>query len=451
MIILRKRLIIWLLRAYVKRWGKLLLLLFFLGFLVFFIILQLVKNFAPKIPVGKKESIGIVGSYTFDQLPLFVLKDLSKGLTLLKDDGQVMPLLVKSWKIENDGKKYTFYLKNDLFFNDKSRVTSEDINYNFSGVKLEKPDKFTIVFNLNESYSPFLAALNRPVLKKRFIGIGEYKLKDLELNGQFIRSIILVNAKDDYKIKIYQFYPSSDALKLAFVMGEVNKALGISDLAFQKSSFEKFKNIKIDQKINYKKIVTLFYNNNDPVLSDKKIRNALSYSLPDEFSYGQRAYSPISVKSWAYAPQHIKYQDLEHADILFSQANTSTESAKVILNIKTLPKYIKTAELVAKYFNKLNLETKIETVDTIPNNFQVFLGDFGVPNDPDQYVLWHSSTEQNITKFKNMRIDKLLEDGRKTSDIEERRKIYSDFQKYLLDESPATFLYFPYEYDLSRK
>lgn len=451
MIIFRKRLVIWLVKAYIKKWGKFLFASFVIGLLTFFLLIQAFKLFASKIPVGYKESIGLVGNYTLDQPPLIVLNDLSKGLTFLNNNGLVSPQIAKSWKIEDNGKKYTFFLKDNVFFNDNSKLTSSDINYNFSGVLLERPNKFTIVFKLKESYSPFLTAVSRPILKKKFIGVGSYKLKDLELNGQFIKTIILAANNDPYKIKTYQFYPSFDALKLAFTIGEIDKALGLSDLAFQKTSFEKFQNTKIIKKVNYKKIVTLFYNNKDPNLSDKKLRNALSYSLPDEFPFGQRTYSPIPKNSWAYSYQYIKYQDLEHANILLSALNNSTDSAKTTLNIKTLRKYVKTAEFISKFFKNLSLNIKVEIVDKVPNSFQIFLGDFQVPSDPDQYVLWHSSNEQNISKFNSMRIDKLLEDGRKTTNSEERKKIYADFQKYLLDESPATFLYFPYEYDLSRK
>ena len=39
---------------------------------------------------------------------------------------------------------------------------------------------------------------------------------------------------------------------------------------------------------------------------------------------------------------------------------------------------------------------------------------------------------------------------RKTIDINERKEIYADFQKYLLDDAPASFLYLPYTYEISR-
>jgi len=48
------------------------------------------------------------------------------------------------------------------------------------------------------------------------------------------------------------------------------------------------------------------------------------------------------------------------------------------------------------------------------------------------------------------KIDKLLEDGRTTIDQKERRLIYFDFQKSLLEELPAIFLYFPNRYQVSR-
>jgi peptide/nickel transport system substrate-binding protein len=97
------------------------------------------------------------------------------------------------------------------------------------------------------------------------------------------------------------------------------------------------------------------------------------------------------------------------------------------------------------------VQTTIETTDSIPTTFQLFLGDFTVPKDPDQYVLWHSDQVDNITHYKSLRIDKLLEDGRKTVNVSDRQQIYNDFQKYLVDDAPAAFLYFPYEYTITRK
>ena len=76
-----------------------------------------------------------------------------------------------------------------------------------------------------------------------------------------------------------------------------------------------------------------------------------------------------------------------------------------------------------------------------------------LPADPDQYFFWHSTQVKggNITGLKNVRIDKLLEDGRKTLNPADRKKEYVDFQKILADELPAAFLYYPYSYTVERK
>ena len=53
--------------------------------------------------------------------------------------------------------------------------------------------------------------------------------------------------------------------------------------------------------------------------------------------------------------------------------------------------------------------------------------------------------------MKNVRIDKLLEDGRKYINPTDRKKEYLDFQKIMADELPAAFLYYPYGYTVSRR
>jgi peptide/nickel transport system substrate-binding protein len=81
----------------------------------------------------------------------------------------------------------------------------------------------------------------------------------------------------------------------------------------------------------------------------------------------------------------------------------------------------------------------------IPQNFQALLITQNIPADHDQYSLWHSTQKSgtNISRIDWPRIDKDLEDGRKITDPETRKQKYKDFQRILLDQAPAIFLYFP--------
>jgi peptide/nickel transport system substrate-binding protein len=213
-----------------------------------------------------------------------------------------------------------------------------------------------------------------------------------------------------------------------------------------------FTNATVTESIDYSKLITIFYNTQDKDLSDKKLREALSYSIPDSFSHGKRNYGPFVPNSWVGQDGLASYsQDLEHSKLLLGQIQGSSKSASLTLEIKTLAQFVPLASQIKSIWEHLGIKTNVNIVSTYPSDFQVFLGEFNVPKDPDQYTLWHSSQMNNITNYKNLRIDKLLEDGRQTLDLSEREKIYSDFQKYLLDDPPATFLYFPFVYEVTRK
>src|SRR6266446_1301032 len=104
------RLTFWLIRAYLKRSGKSILIYFFLGIAGFFILLEAVSFLAPKLSLNKKPVIGVLRAYTLDDLPDFIIRDLSSGLTTISSNGQPLPGLAKEWKITNQGKTYTFHL-----------------------------------------------------------------------------------------------------------------------------------------------------------------------------------------------------------------------------------------------------------------------------------------------------------------------------------------------------
>ncbi|OGH24920.1 MAG: hypothetical protein A3B47_02315 [Candidatus Levybacteria bacterium RIFCSPLOWO2_01_FULL_39_24] len=452
MIVLRKRLLFWLIKAYFKKWGKNILIYFGLGLVVFFLLNKVLSYSITRLPFIEKETIGMVGSYTIDSLPREILSKISKGLTRTEIDGTVKPDIAEKWKIAPNGKSYAFILHKDRFFSDGTNLTSDNINYDFADVTVRRPDKYTIVFDLRDNYSPFLTTVTRPIFKNGFVGVGDYKVKKIRLNGNFIESIELYSEKYHKNITYQLFYPTTFALKTAFLLGEVSIITNLPDLEFKNSNFGSFKNVKVEKKINRTKLVTLFYNTRDKVVSSKTLREGLSYTMPDNFESGERNSSPLPYFSYANQGRFNAYQqDLEHAKLLIDKSETATESGKISLTMDTLPKYESTAKTIAETWKKLNIETKIKVTSQVPSNFQIFLGEINLSSDPDQYTLWHSSQVNNITYYDNKRIDKLLEDGRKELDIQKRILIYSDFQKYLLSDPPASFLFFPYYYEVSRK
>ena len=69
------------------------------------------------------ESVGIQSldpAYASGQAALWPCNMLYNGLVDLDENLQVIPMIAKSWSISEDGKTYTFLLRNDVFFHQNS-------------------------------------------------------------------------------------------------------------------------------------------------------------------------------------------------------------------------------------------------------------------------------------------------------------------------------------------
>lgn len=392
--------------------------------------------FVPSLSATSRK-IGLVGRHPANDLPEKISSKISEGLTKVDESGQTMPNIAKSWETSDAGKTWTFYLNDNLFWQDEKKLKATDINYEFSDAKIEKLDDYTIKFNLQSNFSAFPVILSKPIFKKGLLGIGDYKVKKISLVGGLVQKLTLED-KDSNKL-IYKFYPTEERLKLAFKLGEVDEILDLQDA----SEFENWKVSKISKGQSYNNFVAIFLNTTDEKLSEKSLRQALNYAI-DKSTYEQnRAGSPISPFSWGYNPQTKLYEK-------------DSEKAKDIkdleITLSTLPNLLSTAEKIKRDWEGEGAKVLIEISPNIPQNYQALLATVDIPKDPDQYSLWHSTqTGTNISKYNNPRIDKLLEDGRTELDQEARKKIYLDFQRFLVEDSPAIFLYHPTFYDVVRK
>src|SRR5579859_5047388 len=154
MIFVRRRLLVWLLKAYLKRWGKTILVCFIVGFLLFFLAFKFGDKILPKIPFTQTERIGISGVYTVDTLPTQILDQLSSGLTTVSSDDTAKPNIAKSWDIKDDGKTYDFHLQRNAYFVDGKKLVASDITFPFSDVSVQAKSDDVLELKLKDSYSP---------------------------------------------------------------------------------------------------------------------------------------------------------------------------------------------------------------------------------------------------------------------------------------------------------
>jgi len=391
--------------------------------------------------LGNKSTIriGLTGRFTATTLPSEILNLIGNGLTQIDEKGDVIPNLADSWQSPDKGKTWLFHLREGVNWQDGKPVTANDINYQFSDLSVEKPDQNTLVYKLEHPYSAFPSVVSKPVFKKGLLGTGEWRVKKISLAGDYVTSLTIINNQKEKQI--YKFYPTEERTKLAFKLGGVDK---ISQIHNPKP-LDSWKKIKISKDVSMGEYVALFFNTQDPSLSDKTIRQALAYGIDKDILGELRAISPISIDSWAYNPQVKPYN--------FDQQRATKDIKEgLTINLSTSAILLPIAEKIAKNWEGIGVKTNVEVFSTIPNNYQALLVIFDIPEDPDQYPVWHSTqTNSNISKYSNPRIDKLLEDGRTELNLEERKKIYLDFQRFLVEDSPAVFLYYPTTYTISRK
>jgi peptide/nickel transport system substrate-binding protein len=428
--------------AFFSRFKALILIGICAGIFFFF----LLKYFLPLLMQGEIYRIGLTGRYTVSNLPPSILNMVGDGLTKLDEHYNVEPNLSSSWETPDKGKTWIFTLKNNLFWQDGKKVTASTITYQFSDVTTEQPDEKTIFFKLQNPYSAFPAVVSRPVFRSGLLGTGEWKVTKLLINGSVVESITL-SKKDGSKI-VYKFYPTEERLKLAFELGEVDEIDGI----FDPKPLDAWSKLKISKSVNTGEYVAVFFNTQDKNLGEKNLRQALSYAINKSSLGGTRAVSPISEDSWAYNPQVKPYEyDPVKAGQMIDDYKKSTKIDQLTLTLSTSPILLPQAEKIAKDWEAVGVKIDLRVVSAIPSDYQAFLVIFDVPDDPDQYSIWHSTqTATNISRYQNPRIDKLLEDGRSQIDLEERRKTYLDFQRFLVEDSPAAFLYYPTNYTIKR-
>ncbi|MBI4225488.1 ABC transporter substrate-binding protein [Candidatus Roizmanbacteria bacterium] len=442
----------WLTIEFIKKHLKIILLSFLLSFII---IISLI-SFSPYIQtllLTKKDIIGLVGDYDLNTIPDEVTNKISNGLLFINEKGEFVPAVASTWETSDDGKEYRFHIRDGLIWSNGKKFSAYDIPYQFKDIETKVIDDKTIYFRLKNSLPIFPTYLKKPIIRSPLVGVaGLYKVDRIKSRFGSIVELSLSPNKKDLPFIVYKFYKSETELVNAYKSSKINQMIiskkSLADI------FQKWKNTSVIKSVDYTRLLTLFFNLSNQILKQKEVRQAMTQAI-DKSQFrdlGEIALGPITPISWAYS-LNLKNPvfDQSAAEKNLKKTISSSESAQ--LNFFSYYDYLNYAEQIAQNLKDVGLTLNLKLLSSDkPNNFDLFLAFWNVPPDPDQYFFWHSTQSQgNLGGYKNLKIDKLLEDGRNTSSLEERKKFYEEFQKILADDPPAVFLYFPYVYTIKRK
>lgn len=388
-------------------------------------------------------SMGLIGTYQEHDLPIEVTRLLSTPLVESDENGKIKPKLVSGWETNNDATQFKLKLKDNLKWIDGNFIKSADLAFGIPSIEISNPDDKIIQLNLKESYSPLPSLLTKPIFKKgTLLGTGPYKITKIEKSRIFITKIELTSNDNNLPSISIRFYPSEKVAITGFNLGEVQVLLGLSN----PKAFQNNPRVSLKQKTDYTKIVTILLQVKDAQLSNRSLRQALSFATP-KIADEEIADNPYPHTLWAYNEDAKKYlNSLDEAEAAMERAksNMPDEHLKKELILTATPNLEDIGNQVVNAWKQLGLNAKLRTESGIAQNFQALLITQSIPSDPDQYFLWHATqTKTNLSRYDSKRADKDLEDGRKIIPEEDRKQKYFDFQKTLLEDAPAIFLYFP--------
>ena len=398
-----------------------------------------------KLPIFQPQKVGIQGLYTLETLPENIIGQISFGLTqYAENDKPVLSPLVKSYDATNNNQEFTLYLTDNATWHDGKSFTAADIDYDIPGLNFTLIDNYTIRVSSDKPFAPIFSLLTQPLFRKQTIVLGPYQIVETDYQDGYLKYLKLKPLDKSKPTVIYRFYTSEADLFTSFKLGEVDQI----EIGYLPPEINQWPNVKVSQNIQTnQKYSAIFLNT--AKFGQKSIRQALAYATPKSKDLNERCLGPISPNSWAYNPEIKQYlYSPDKAIELLGQ----DQIGPINLTVQDRRLLPQAEEIKTAWKQIFDIETTItieNQVDT--DNFDAVLAYGGIPHDPDQYPFWHSAqTETNLTHTTHDRIDKLLEEGRQTFDPQERKRIYQEFQKVLLEESPAIFLSYPTSYIIVR-
>ncbi len=424
---------------------------------------------------------------------LNLIGDLAESWDI-SPDGLTITFHLKKGVKWQDGVEFT---ADDVLFGYKTIIdekTPSAYKEDFLQVKnAEVLDKYTFRVTYEKPYAPALGSwgdlvvlpkhllegkdITQSPLTRHPIGTGPFKFKEW-IPGQKI----LLTYNENYFAGrpyldgiIYRLIPDPATLFLELKSGGVDWT-GITPLQYKKQTNDAYfeKNYK---KYRYPSFTYTYlgFNLKHPWFADKRVRQAIAYAINKEeivkgvlFGLGTVSTGPYVPNTWPYNPNVRKYEyNPQKSKELLKEAGWKDVDGDGILE-KDGKKFeftiltnmgnstrIKTATIIQYRLSKVGIKVNIRQLEWSAfinlfidkKRFQAVILGWSIGLDPDQYDIWHSSKtgekELNFVSFKNKEVDELLEKGRRTFNIEERKKAYFRIQEILAEEVPYVFLYVP--------
>ena len=453
---------------------------------------------------------GVVGSPRFVS-PLLALSDADRDLVALTYsglmgigmDGTLTPVLAERYEIAEDGKTYTFVLRENLTFSDGTPLSAEDVVFtvekaqdpalksperaNWDGIGVEALDPRTVRFTLSKSYAPFLenttlgilpARLWRNVSAEEFpfstlqtepVGAGPFTVSYVSRNTSGIIEEYVLSAFDSYALgrpyldeMRFRFFSQESDLAKALGTGAVESAYGIPDARALSAP--------------YSRVFGVFWNSDEnPVFARPEVRKALSVAIDRNgivrdvlggFATAIKGPMPpgghTALESET-AEERIRSakETLEKSGWTYDTETRAWKQSKdklvlsITLKTSNVPELKAVATKIRDDWQLLGVPVSIELYEPgdlnqnviRPRAYSALLFGMVVGRDRDLFAFWHSSQRNdpglNIALYANRSVDTLIEQARGENDAVARERSLVKIDEAIAADYPAAFTHSP--------
>lgn len=430
-----------------------------------------------------------------------------ESLTRVDPNGVHIPALAaEAPSIENGGISedlltYTYTLRDDVTWHDGTPFTADDVVFTYTAIanpevnarsrtgfelidSVEAVDAHTVRFTLTQPSAAFLETWGyRGILPKHIfeneemntseynraptVGTGPYKFVEWVSGDR-----IVVERNENYYRDggyidriVYRIVPSSDTLLTLLETGEIDMRFSI--IAEQVPLVRDLAGYTVHATPAHA-YFHFTINNADPILGDKRVRQALTHGLNKQVIAGtvlqglvQPHGSPVAQPSWVYIDHNDRFPfDLAAANALLEEAGWALGDDGIrtkdgqrltldLLNIAGDSERLQIVQLAQAMWKEIGAEVNISQVDAptfvdamTTQNYQFAYGFWGFSVDPSGYnERWLSSSAGHWLNYDNPEVDQLLLDALQIVDREERKAKYVEFQEIVVEDATNIWVY----------
>lgn len=401
------------------------------------------------------------------------------------DQTKLEPRVAEKWEISDDGKCYTFHLRDDVTFHDGTPLTAEDIGFTldtyaaskYQGAVVDGFDHYEIVDDhtikvyTKSVYAPFLDSMAAMfIASKNYyetageddfaqkpMGCGPYKWVSHAIGDSAVLEAYDGYYRGEPSIKTINFKVISDvsAMGVGLQTGDIDFAEIDASIVSSLEGQDQIKLTEADQTT----FAFVAMNTEKEPYSNVKFRQAVNYAIDREslISAVQEGYAKENSNlltpdrlGWSDKQKAYTY-DAEKAKSLLKEAGISEgyDLGKMYVS----EQYKLMAQVIQQNLEAVGLNCTIEILEFNAYLDKLSQGDFGITclqmslEGDTQQVAMALGTDYigmaNNARYTNPEIDALFDEAVHTIDQDDRAAVYDKIFRQVQEEAVYAVLYNP--------